>query len=134
MIKTMRFKKMVGQGLYTPGQAARLAGMSASTLNYWIGHHKGVPSVIARRLLREHLVTFAELMELKFISMFRHEGVSLQTIRKAAETAAQRFNIDYPFAVKRFDTDGNLIFATMIDAEHDRTIVEELKHGQLVFE
>lgn len=73
-------------------------------------------------------------MELHFVKMFRDEGVSLQTIRKAAKAAAVRFAADYPFAVKRFDTDGRTVFATLVQEEQDRVVMEDLKHGQYVFD
>ena len=38
----------------------------------------------------EQVLTFLELMELHFIKMFRSEGVSMPTIRKAAEAAGRR--------------------------------------------
>lgn len=72
-------------------------------------------------------------MELQFVKLFRDEDVSLQAIRKAAIAAARKFRVDYPFAVKRFDTDGRNIFATLTSSETDRELVEELQHGQLVF-
>jgi uncharacterized protein (DUF433 family) len=66
--------------------------------------------------------------------MFRNEGVSLETTRRASAAAADRFATDYPFSVKRFDTDGRTIFATLIDEETDSVMVEDLRHGQYVFE
>ena len=73
-------------------------------------------------------------MELHFIHMFKQEGVSLQTIRKAAKMAAHQFQQPYPFTLRRFDTDGETIFATLCHAERRRTKIEDLKHGQYVFE
>jgi uncharacterized protein (DUF433 family) len=79
-------------------------------------------------------MTFLELVELLFVRLFREQGVSMQTIRAAAAVAASRFKTPYPFAVKRFDTDGKRIFATLITEPVDREIIEELPKGQLVFE
>ncbi len=134
MIRAKKFTALVGQGLYTPRDAARLSRIPVARLNHWIGERKGIPPVIHRRLKRERLLTFQELMEIQFIELFRREGLSLQSIRKAAEKAAAKFGSEYPFSIKRFDTDGKEIFATLIDEEHDRVIVEELRRGQLVFE
>ncbi len=88
---------------------------------------------MARKFPAMEILTFAELMELHFVKMFRDENVSLQTIRKAANVASEKFRSAYPFTVKRFDTDGRSIFATLIGKESDNEVVEELKHGQLVF-
>lgn len=91
--------------------------------------------LVSRRLPEEErILTFAELMELYFIRMFREEGVSMQAIRKASKTASERFSTEYPFSVKRFDTDGRTIFATMILEEQDEVIVEDLRRGQYVFD
>jgi len=73
-------------------------------------------------------------MELHFIGMFRAGGVSLQTIRKAAEAATQKFHSDYPFAIRRFDTDGKTIFATLQREEADEVVIEDVLKGQRVFE
>lgn len=98
-------------------------------------HHH---SLIKRRFGQgEQLITFLELMELHFIKMFRSEGVSMRTIRRAAEAAAERFDTDYPFAVKRFDTDGKRIFVILqkeVSGRGRRRIVEDLGRGQQVFE
>ncbi|MSR57671.1 MAG: MerR family transcriptional regulator [Planctomycetaceae bacterium] len=125
--------KYIGVGLYSIPQAARLLGVRSRLLRYWIGEVSGADSIIKRQLTDEHLLTFAELMELHFIKMFRDKDVSLPAIRKAASEAARRFGSDYPFTVRRFDTDGTSIFATLTSKETQRELVEELRHGQFVF-
>jgi uncharacterized protein (DUF433 family) len=91
--------------------------------------------VVSRRFdPQEKTITFAELIELHFIKMFRDEGVSLQTIRKASLAASKKYKTEYPFCVKRFDTDGRDIFATLVSKETKAEIIEDLKCGQLVFE
>jgi len=82
----------------------------------------------------EHAITFVELMELHFIKLFRGEGVSMQTIRRASAAATAKFSTSYPFSVKRFDTDGRTIFATMMKDESDTVLVEDLKSCQYVFD
>lgn len=82
----------------------------------------------------ERTITFVELMELYFVKMFRDEQVSLQTIRRGAKTAARQFGSKWPFSVKRFDTDGKTIFATLVERADGASMVEDLKHGQFVFE
>ena len=74
-----------------------------------------------------------QLMELHFVKMFRDAGVSFQYIRKAANTASGMFNAKYPFTVKKFDTDGKSIFATMKSKSTEKIIVQDMDKGQLVF-
>lgn len=121
----------LGIGLYSIPEAARIVGAPIPKIRRWINPRE---RLIPRRLSpEERTITFLELMELHFVSMFRAEGVSLQTIRKAAAAASHRFNTDYPFAVRRFDTDGRTIFATLIKEETDAVLMEDLKRGQYVF-
>ncbi|MEX0717941.1 MAG: hypothetical protein WD066_15205 [Planctomycetaceae bacterium] len=108
----------------------RDTSQQAATLD----RERGGPPLVQVSLPREDLLTFADLMELHFIRIFRAQGVSLQIIRKAAAAAAAKFEVDHPFAVHRFDTDGRTIFATLQAKETDKEVVEDLRHGQYVFQ
>ncbi len=124
----------VGVGAYSLAQASRMLGVQKNTLRHWAGEIADREGVITRRFPDDRILTFAELMELHFVKMFRDEDVSLQVIRKAALAAAKRFDTEHPFSVKRFDTDGKQIFATLTRKETDEELVEDLARGQLVFQ
>jgi len=123
-----------GSGLYSIRQAAKLLRLRPSVLKYWIGQRGELHPVVLPEFTDDSILSFAQLMELHFVKMFRDEGVSFQYIRKAAKNASQQFKAQYPFTVKRFDTDGRSIFATMKSKETDKTIVQDLEKGQLVFQ
>lgn len=132
----------LGVGFYSYVDAAKIIGMPAAKLRRWVRdydyytnnfkrHHA---AIIHRQFADdEHILSFLELIELLFISLFRQEGVSLHTIRKAATTASTLFSTDYPFAVKRFSTDGKHIFATLSDEAESAKMMAELERGQLAF-
>jgi len=122
----------LGVGLYSVPEASRLVKVSSQQVRHWIDPQEG----LIQRVLspEEQTITFLELMELHFVQMFRQAGVSLQTIRSAAKTAARHFECRHPFTVHRFDTDGRTIFATLIQTERRKALIEDLKHGQYVFE
>jgi uncharacterized protein (DUF433 family)/DNA-binding transcriptional MerR regulator len=126
-------EQYVGVGLYTLRDAARLLAVPMNTLRYWSGESNRADAMVARQFRDDHLLTFAELMELHFVKLFRDKNVSLQAIRKAAKAASRKFQTDYPFTVKQFNTDGNTIFATLKSRETDKVLIEDLQHGQLVF-
>lgn len=121
----------IGVGLYSLAEAARIVWGSSTRVWRWVSNDGLVPRYFSPQ---EKTLTFADLMEVVFIKMFRDEGVTLPTIRKASQAAAKKFHTDYPFAVKRFDTDGRSIFATLIEESDDKVIVEDLERGQLCFE
>lgn len=120
----------LGYGIYSIPDASRILGASPAKLRHWLSPDDGI---FQSRFSDSNAVSFLDLMELMFVKMFRDENVSLQTIRKAASKAAEKFNTDYPFAVKRFDTDGKTIFATLLKSEQDKVMTEDLRHGQYVF-
>lgn len=121
----------LGVGLYSLADAARLTGANAETIRRWTDESNGI---VPRQFASERVLTFEELMEIHFIHLFRSEGVSFQTIRKASEAAAAKFHTRYPFTFKRFDTDGNTVFATLIKQRPQDVMVEDLQHGQYVFQ
>jgi uncharacterized protein (DUF433 family) len=139
----MKESAYVGVGLYSYPEAARILGVPAPKLRRWAGDYRPRAEgterlhkpVIVRHLGKgQPMLTFVELMELYFVKLFRAEGVSMPTIRKAAEEAARRFGTSHPFAVQRFDTDGHRIFATLRENAREERVVEELGRGQLVFD
>ncbi len=121
----------LGLGVYSIPDAAKITGTTTSRLRRWLSAEDGL---VQSRFSDGESVSFLELVELMFIKMFRDENVSLQTIRFAAKKASEKFDTDYPFAVKRFDTDGRTIFATLARSENkDSEMIEDLRHGQYVF-
>jgi uncharacterized protein (DUF433 family) len=123
--------KFLGRGAYSVADAARFVGRHYNTIRYWLDPQTGI--VKPSYAIDAHAISFAELMELHFINMFEAQGVSFQTIRRAAAAAANRYHADYPFSFKRFDTDGRDIFATLTKKSDDKELVEDLKRGQYVF-
>ncbi|HLK60645.1 MAG TPA: DUF433 domain-containing protein [Chthonomonadaceae bacterium] len=140
---------LLGVGLYSLPEAARLLRMPSATLRTWV-EGRSVPSKEGRQVVLpvlhrplqkvegETVLTFQDLIELHFISLFRSEGVSLQTIRAASERAAVLFRTDHPFAVQRLRTDGKRIFAELtpkdIEAVRYDKILDELALGQTVID
>ena len=122
----------IGVGLYSIPDAARLIKSTVGNVRRWSNASHG--AVNSRFDPHERTITFLELMELHFIKLFRDEGVGLETIRKAAKTAARQFATPYPFAVHRFDTDGRTVFATLLSGEEQTAVIEDLKHGQYVLD
>lgn len=145
-----RSNSLVGVGLYSIPEAARLLRIPSRKLRRWadgytfrVGESERFSGPVLQSRLRSandvEFLTFLDLMELKFVGMFRQEGVSMKVIRDAAAVGAKLFETDHPFAVKRFDTDGRRIFATLDKGEarptriSDSRLVQELHISQYVF-
>lgn len=132
MIAEHRDPCRIGVGLYSIPEAARLIRTPAQRVRRWIQPEEMlIPCAFDPE---ERTLTFLELIELHFVKMFRDAGVPLQTIRRAARLAADKFDTPHPFAVHRFDSDGRTIFATLRSESQDKSVLEDLEHGQYAFD
>lgn len=136
---------LVGIGLYSFPEASKLTGIESSRLRRWLhgysyrreGEDKArtAPPLWASPLLNDQLdaISFSDLLEVRFVEAFRGYGVSLQTIRVAAQHARELFHTDYPFTNRRFRTDGRAVFAEAIHETGDVEMID-LGKKQYVFD
>lgn len=135
---------LIGIGLYTFQEAAKLTDTSAQDLRRWLKGHSYKPHGSVERMSSAPLwqaeldeteiegISFHDLLEIRFVNAFRKHGVSLQTIRLASEHARELFNHPYPFTCKRFETDGRSIFAAALE-ESGETALLDLAKKQYAF-
>lgn len=134
---------LTGLGLYTFPEAARLAGVPCAELRRWLlGYRRGkgdsahtspplwTPEPLAAGI---NGLSFHDLLEIRFVKHFRRLGISLQTIRIAAQNAREILGSDYPFTCKGFQTDGRTIFADAIAASGDPELID-LRRRQYVIQ
>jgi uncharacterized protein (DUF433 family) len=146
---TVQSARYLGIGLYTVSDVARIIGETPRKVRRWANgyrFHRAGGERTSEALLtpdfpelaHDGILTFLDLIELRFVAMFRKMGVSMPTIRAAAWAAASLFDSSHPFAVRRFRTDGKRIFAESAflreqaePGEADR-LLHELPQCQLV--
>ena len=123
--------------LYLPAyqvrDAARYAQTSAQNVRYW--HYRGgdlgpaLPGLERRKPL-----SYFQLIELEFVATFRELGISLQRIRRAHDYAVQVLNSEYPFAERRWQTEGRFMLLDLKEVDHetlfDDVVVLGDVHGQ----
>lgn len=121
----------IGVGLYSLAETARIVGAHQETVRRWLIDESGlVPRFFDPE---SQVLSFVELIEIYFINMFRKEGVPLPVIKRVSHSAAELLKTSYPFAVKRFDTDGKTVFATLIKENRRESLIADLHHSQYVF-
>lgn len=125
-----RFRKLhpmpqyryIGVGLYSLSDAERLTRIPKARIRRWMEgyaytrdgkHHESRPIVSGDlgRSAGELALTFADLMEVRFLEAFRDAGVSWREIRATAEKVSEIMHSDHPFSNRRFTTDGKSILA-----------------------
>jgi len=90
------------------------------------GHTVKQPAVVrADQIARQFkVVTFQDLIELKFVHAFREHGVSWKTIRFSARKACEITGNDHPFASRQFVTDGRTIFAEIAKTSKNTELLD----------
>jgi uncharacterized protein (DUF433 family) len=134
---------LVGIGLYTVPEAARLTRIPVPRIRRWLGgyrYREGDRAHASPPLWQPEVPTFGskvelsfrDLMELRFVHLFLDHGLSLQAIRRAIEKAVVMFGIDRPLSTQRFRTDGRTIFLE-VAGEMDEPALFDLKRDQYLF-
>lgn len=106
---------LLNAGIFTIPDAARLVGANQRALRVWVEGHKGKQNPIIDnqigRIGRTDAVSFTNLMELRFVSLFVMAGVKLRVIRSILDDVKSELNRPHPFATNLvFRTDGKKIF------------------------
>lgn len=119
---------LLGTGMYPLARAARLVGEDLRTVRRWLkgyawkyreGHRVSTPLWSLQYsqdedLGEEQVLSFRDLLELRTVARFVHQGVSLQVVRATIEVARETLG-DYPLQSRRFVTDGKKIFLEAVE-------------------
>lgn len=103
-------------GIYTIPEVAGLVGAPQASVRVWIEGHTGKQEpVIETQLGRcagKTAVSFANLMELRFIARFAAAGVGLREIRRIMQEVKHSLKHPHPFSTRTiYRTDGRKIVA-----------------------
>jgi uncharacterized protein (DUF433 family) len=126
---------LLGMGVYTVPEAARLTGVPAPTIRRWVTGYTFTRNGIAHASppLWESQIApidnavalgFRDLLEVRFVQFFRAHGVGWRAIKLAAECASEIIKDSHPFSTKRFKTDGRSIFAEIAQATGEDSLLD----------
>ena len=95
--------KILDVELYSEAEAARLLGLPASTLHYWLhGATRGrntYPPVIRPEVVDRRWVTWAEFIEAGWLSAYRRRRrVPMRELRHFIDDLRERAGVPYPLA------------------------------------
>jgi uncharacterized protein (DUF433 family) len=136
--------EMIGAGIYSIAQAARLIGADHRAIRRWVLGYEYKYHGERRRSqplwhtqfsdedLPDPVIGFYDLLELRLVNAFVQRGVTLQTIRATAEVAQSLFATDYPLSSKRFLTDGKRIFLEALERSGEVRLLD-VPRQQFVF-
>jgi uncharacterized protein (DUF433 family) len=134
---------LIGIGLYTVPEAARLTRISVPRIRRWLTGYRyrsGDVEQASGPLWTPEVpkfgskieLSFRDLMELRFVDLFLNQGLSLQAVRRAIEKAVALFGLERPLSTQRFRTDGRTIFLE-VAGELEEPALFDLKRDQYLF-
>ena len=124
-------RALLDSGIYTVSEAAELVEAEPNETRIWIEGRKGVQDPVIDndlgRIGNKTAVSFTNLMELRFISLFHNAGVRLSEIRAILAEARDQLSHPHPFATRTiFRTDGKKI-VSQIAKKNGVTDIYDLK-------
>ncbi|SEQ09494.1 hypothetical protein [Thalassovita taeanensis] len=129
--------QILGQGVYTPREAARLARTNAQQVLRWTrGSGTNEPLWHAHfQYLDEDTteISFLDLVEVRVVAAMRKKNISLQSIRFAISFAQQKFGIERPLASQKFKTVGTEILMEAVESDGEYVSLAKNRPGQKVF-
>lgn len=128
---------ILGQGVYTPREAARLVGTNAQQILRWTrGSGPNEPLWSAHFQFLDNDVTeisFLDLIEVRVVAAMRQSGISLQAIRFAMNFAQDKLGVERPLASQEFKTDGSEVLMTALENDGEFVSLSKKRPGQKVF-
>lgn len=117
--------RLIGGGVYSLPEAERLTGIPRLRIRRWMegrsfesrGITRYSPPIIDSALGRDAgqlALTFADLIEVRFLDRFLERGVSWRAVRIAAQRARELLQRPRPFSTRIFKTDGRDILAEIV--------------------
>ena len=133
----------VGRGVYTLAEASLLTAVNRHRISRWTrgytfthdGTRQTMPAIIGREpdSPESPILTFADLIEIRFLDAFRHNGVSTKALRIAVQRAKELLGRHHPFSTQIFKSDGRTILAEITKETGDKVFLD-IVNDQYVFE
>jgi len=133
----------VGRGIYTLAEASLLTGVNRHRISRWSrgytfeyrGTRLTMPPIIGREPEpgEPPILTFADLIEIRFLDAFRQKGVSTKALRIASQRAKELLGRHHPFSTQIFKSDGRTVLAEITKETGDKALLD-IMSDQFVFE
>jgi uncharacterized protein (DUF433 family) len=136
--------RYIGKGVYSLAEAERLVKIPRQRISRWTrgytyrykGETHHTPPLIAwdaeQSADKGPILSFLDLLEVRFLDAFLVHGVSRKAVRIAAVNARELLGRPHPFSTRIFKTDGHTIFAEIVKGMDDKRLLDVVKN-QFVF-
>lgn len=129
---------ILGHGIYTLPEAARLVHTSPARAKAWFYGWPGRAAAITRSDYRapvggHRVISFLDLIDMLVVSALRKQRLPLQYLRKVRDALSRELGRAHPFCYKNLYTQGRHVFIEMA-AEDGGSRLKELVANQYAFE
>ncbi len=128
--------EILGHGVYTPREAARLVGETPQQVLRWTrgsGPSDPLWPAYYQFIDDSTEISFLDLVEIRVVSAMRKSGISLQSIRYAIDFAQEKLNVAHPLSSREFKVDGSEILMDAIENDGEYISLSKKRPGQKVF-
>jgi uncharacterized protein (DUF433 family) len=135
----------IGKGVYSLAEAERLIKIPRQRISRWTrgytyqykGETHRTPPLIAGDMEqiadKGPILSFLDLLEVRFLEAFLVYGVSRKAVRIAALNAQEFLGRHHPFSTRIFKTDGHSIFVEIAKGTDDKRLLDVVEN-QYVFD
>ena len=128
--------EILGHGIYSPRQAARLIGSTPQEVMRWTrgtGPREPLWNAYYQVLDDTTELSFLDLIEIRVVKAMRKAGIPMQTIRFAIDFATRKLGVDRPLSSRRFRTEGKAILMDAVEGDGQLVSLSRANAGQKVF-
>ena len=121
---------LIGQGVYSFGDAARLTHLKQATIREWFDNR--TTTKVGSVFISDHvgtqqkLISFLDLVDVFIAGKLRTRGITLQYLRKIYRTLQQDFGVEHPFGRHELLTDGKKVFLHGLSKQGREEVIEVL--------
>jgi len=127
-------ESLIGIGLYTPVEAARLTEIPAGKLIRCVWGHS-IGDTAYAPLWKPQVETedgsvvlgFRDLLEARVADAFINQGLSAQRVRRAIVVARDLTGEERPLSTTRFRTDGRTVFLQILEEDGSSKLIDLFK-------
>ncbi|TVM14537.1 hypothetical protein DPQ33_17295 [Oceanidesulfovibrio indonesiensis] len=114
----MQLENILNKGVYTIAEASTLTGVPKKSFYNWVQSYKNFKAKYSNEQLRHFwnpdfidfdggiLLTFRDIMEARFVNMFRKYNIPFKRIASAASYLSLELKVMSPFSSRIFETEG----------------------------
>ncbi len=124
-------KTMLGQGVYSVTEAARLTGLKQRHVREWFRRTQGAPCNRQEAVKRGCIFGFLDLIDCYVAGQLRTHGVALQILHRVYQRLKDDLQTSHPFCRRDMLNSGEALLTQVLDEDDEKTSMDLLTREQV---